>query len=301
MLTSLGAYVTFMLTSPGPHVVMVWQDNELDLYAVPGHGSEQKEVTRTLTLAPNLTLALTHTHTLSLALNLALTLPLTLSQVRKVGVLKGHSSNVNHVDWDVTSRMLQSDCGAHELLNWMLYDDTPDGQGRWRPHQVPSPSSGPSPDPNPNPDPDSNPNPGPELTNVESELEGDPLSRLACRDRLPRETFRRLVRMVEEGSEPRLGQWRGAVHHTKLWDENRGGVVVDRLRAVAERCHQTAERVVGLDLLNVGGHDCIGDGQVEPIEMIDKRHDRHEGAAKGELGVQPANRRAGALTLPLAP
>ena len=164
MLTSLGAYVTFMLTSPGPHVVMVWQDNELDLYAVPGHGSEQKEVTRTLTLAPNLTLALTHTHTLSLALNLALTLPLTLSQVRKVGVLKGHSSNVNHVDWDVTSRMLQSDCGAHELLNWMLYDDTPDGQGRWRPHQVPSPSSGPSPDPNPNPDPDPDPNLNPDLT-----------------------------------------------------------------------------------------------------------------------------------------
>jgi len=82
----------------GKWIVVANADNELDLYAVPGHGSEQKEV-------------------------------------RKVGVLKGHSSNVNHVDWDVTSRMLQSDCGAHELLNWMLYDDTPDGQGRWRPHQ----------------------------------------------------------------------------------------------------------------------------------------------------------------------
>ena len=72
-------------------------DNYIDVYAVPGHGTDQKEF-------------------------------------RKVAELRGHSSFVNHLDWSLDSKKLQSNCGAHELLYWRLYDEKPEGV-RWRPHQ----------------------------------------------------------------------------------------------------------------------------------------------------------------------
>ena len=51
---------------------------------------------------------------------------------RPLGTLKGHSSFIRCVDWDVDSKYLQSCCGAHELLYWKMYDDE---TGRFRPHQ----------------------------------------------------------------------------------------------------------------------------------------------------------------------
>lgn len=45
--------------------------------------------------------------------------------------LRGHSSFVCKLDWSADSTMLQSYCGAHELLYWKFYD-----QGdKFRPHQ----------------------------------------------------------------------------------------------------------------------------------------------------------------------
>jgi len=42
---------------------------------------------------------------------------------RRVAQLKGHSSFVLHMDWSFDSRFLQSNCGAHELLYWKLWED----------------------------------------------------------------------------------------------------------------------------------------------------------------------------------
>ena len=59
---------------------------------------------------------------------------------RRVAKFEGHSSFVNHIDWSADSMKLQSNCGAHELLYWKLYDETRDGF-RFRPHQEKSSSS----------------------------------------------------------------------------------------------------------------------------------------------------------------
>jgi len=56
-------------------------------------------------------------------------------EFRKVAELKGHSSFVNHLDWSSDSMKLQSNCGAHELLYWRLWDSRDGQQVRWRPHQ----------------------------------------------------------------------------------------------------------------------------------------------------------------------
>ena len=40
------------------------------------------------------------------------------SQVKALRRLRGHSSYVNHIDWSLDSRLLQSTCGAYELLYW---------------------------------------------------------------------------------------------------------------------------------------------------------------------------------------
>jgi microtubule-associated protein-like 1/2 len=83
----------------GRWIVVANADNFMDVYSVPGHGSSQKEF-------------------------------------RKVAELKGHSSFINHVDWSCDSMKLQSNCGAHELLYWKLWDQTPGSDtSRWRPHQ----------------------------------------------------------------------------------------------------------------------------------------------------------------------
>ena len=51
----------------------------------------------------------------------------TLADFKRVGVLKGHSSFVNHIDWSADSNNLQSNCGAHELLYWKVWDTSADG------------------------------------------------------------------------------------------------------------------------------------------------------------------------------
>ena len=50
----------------------------------------------------------------------------------------GHSSFVNHIDFSADSTKLQTNCGAHELLYWKLFDDA---TGRLRPHQEKSSSA----------------------------------------------------------------------------------------------------------------------------------------------------------------
>eukprot|EP00322_Chrysochromulina_rotalis_P000674 CAMPEP_0115835948 /NCGR_PEP_ID=MMETSP0287-20121206/4458_1 /TAXON_ID=412157 /ORGANISM="Chrysochromulina rotalis, Strain UIO044" /LENGTH=898 /DNA_ID=CAMNT_0003289423 /DNA_START=1 /DNA_END=2697 /DNA_ORIENTATION=- len=59
---------------------------------------------------------------------------------RRVAKFEGHSSFVCHIDWSEDSMKLQSNCGAHELLYWKLYDETKTSF-RWRPHQEKSSSS----------------------------------------------------------------------------------------------------------------------------------------------------------------
>lgn len=59
---------------------------------------------------------------------------------RRVAKFEGHSSFVCHLDWSADSMKLQTNCGAHELLYWKLYDETKTGF-KWRPHQEKSSSS----------------------------------------------------------------------------------------------------------------------------------------------------------------
>ena len=39
-------------------------------------------------------------------------------ELRYLKRLKGHSSYVTHLDWSADNRILQSTCGAYELLYW---------------------------------------------------------------------------------------------------------------------------------------------------------------------------------------
>ena len=60
-------------------------------------------------------------------------------QVKALRRLRGHSSYVNHIDWSLDSRLLQSTCGAYELLYWdvakggqlLSSADTLEGDTRW--------------------------------------------------------------------------------------------------------------------------------------------------------------------------
>lgn len=61
------------------------------------------------------------------------------TSVKRVAKFEGHSSFVNHIDWSADSTKLASNCGAHELLYWKLYDERLGG--KWRPHQEKSSSS----------------------------------------------------------------------------------------------------------------------------------------------------------------
>merc|ERR1719409_331962 len=53
-------------------------------------------------------------------------------EFKRVGQLKGHSSFVIHLDWSVDSLFLQSNCGAHELLYWRVWEPE---TGALRPRQ----------------------------------------------------------------------------------------------------------------------------------------------------------------------
>lgn len=77
-------------------------DNGMDVYSVPGKSSRNRG-----------------------------------TQFKKEAKFEGHSSFINHLDWSADSKKLQTNCGAHELLYWSLYDE----DGHWRPHQVKSSSS----------------------------------------------------------------------------------------------------------------------------------------------------------------
>lgn len=84
-------------------------DNGTDVYAVPGQGNSNTEY-------------------------------------KKVAKFEGHSSFINHLDWSADSRALQTNCGAHELLYWKLYNDRVGNDGKkalggWKPHQEKSSSS----------------------------------------------------------------------------------------------------------------------------------------------------------------
>jgi microtubule-associated protein-like 6 len=58
------------------------------------------------------------------------------SDFRRRWQLKGHSSFINHLDWDAASSYLQSNCGAHELLYWKLWDPDPTAEdAQLRPRQ----------------------------------------------------------------------------------------------------------------------------------------------------------------------
>jgi microtubule-associated protein-like 6 len=60
---------------------------------------------------------------------------------RRVAKFEGHSSFVNHIDWSENSKCLATNCGAHELLYWKLWDEHEDGTIRFRPHQEKSSSN----------------------------------------------------------------------------------------------------------------------------------------------------------------
>ena len=75
-------------------------DNGVDVYSVPGYGN-------------------------------------TNSNFKRVAKFEGHSSFIAHLDWSEDSKKLQTNCGAHELLFWKLYDDA----GKWKPRQEKSSSS----------------------------------------------------------------------------------------------------------------------------------------------------------------
>ena len=63
------------------------------------------------------------------------------SEFRQRAKFEGHSSSINHIDWDESSEKLQSCCGAHELLYWSLYKPSASGGRRWAPHQEKSASA----------------------------------------------------------------------------------------------------------------------------------------------------------------
>ena len=50
------------------------------------------------------------------------------SEFKRIGQLKGHSSFILHIDWSIDSNFLQSNCGAHELLYWKLWDPHPEAE-----------------------------------------------------------------------------------------------------------------------------------------------------------------------------
>lgn len=87
----------------GRYIAVGNGDNGIDVYAVPGSGGHGDDG----------------------------------SGFRKVCKFEGHSSFINHLDWSEDSKKIQTNCGAHELLYWKLYDD----HNRWRPHQEKSSSS----------------------------------------------------------------------------------------------------------------------------------------------------------------
>jgi len=73
--------------SPNSHWIAVANaDNGIDVYSVPGYGRGADD-----------------------------------KEFRQVAKLEGHSSFINHLDWSSCSTMLQTNCGAHELLYWKLH------------------------------------------------------------------------------------------------------------------------------------------------------------------------------------
>ena len=50
------------------------------------------------------------------------------SEFKRIGQLKGHSSFIIHIDWSIDSHFLQSNCGAHELLYWRMWDPHPEAE-----------------------------------------------------------------------------------------------------------------------------------------------------------------------------
>ena len=97
--------VTDIKFSPDGRFVAVGNaDNFIDVYTVPGHYSPEQ------------------------------------TEFQRIRQLKGHSSFVLHIDWDIHSMCLQTNCGAHELLYWRLYDRK-DDTDRLRPHQEKASSS----------------------------------------------------------------------------------------------------------------------------------------------------------------
>lgn len=75
-------------------------DNGVDVYSVPGYGNSN-------------------------------------TNFKRVCKFEGHSSFIAHLDWTEDSKKVQTNCGAHELLYWKLYDDN----GKWKPRQEKSSSS----------------------------------------------------------------------------------------------------------------------------------------------------------------
>jgi len=52
---------------------------------------------------------------------------------KKVGVLKGHTSTITHLDWSQNSRFLQSNSQDYEILYWEVLP--PDGETKFKPQQ----------------------------------------------------------------------------------------------------------------------------------------------------------------------
>ena len=110
-LTNGGVY---LYTLNPAEIVYNRVDNGLDLLSFR---KDAKEVVSDIKFSPdsNMLAACSHDNFIYLYRCAASSSRVNLQPMHK---LKGHSSYVTHIDWSVDSRLLQSTCGAYELLYW---------------------------------------------------------------------------------------------------------------------------------------------------------------------------------------
>mmetsp|Transcript_53558 Transcript_53558/g.123104 ORF Transcript_53558/g.123104 Transcript_53558/m.123104 type:complete len:357 (+) Transcript_53558:33-1103(+) len=108
-------------------------------------------------------------------------------------------------------------------------------------------------------------------------------------DRAPRHVRGHRRRVAEDAAHAVGREGAGAVDEVMLRHEHDSRLVVDRLRAVAKRGEQPAERVICGDVLDVGPHDGVADGEVESVQVVHDGYHCHQRAAEGELGMLPTD------------
>ena len=124
------------------------------------------------------------------------------SGFRYLAKCSGHSSTVNHLDWSVDSRVLQSNDQSYELLYWqadrlspglgmqLLHDQRDTQWETWSTINGFDVMGNPNPNPNANPDPNTNtnrnrnpnpnPNPNPSLLEDETRAQLGGMSKLGA-------------------------------------------------------------------------------------------------------------------------